>query len=145
MDANSLTIEMKDRKATLSTLWVFVMFAYLYCDVLTNMESEIIKGYLVGQAGPIQVTQGFLLGAAILMEIPIAMVLLSRILKYRANRWANMIAGTIMTVVQFSSLLFGTPPTLHYMFYSAIEIACTGFIVWYTWTWKPAVEPDVAS
>ncbi len=33
--------------------------------------------------------ENFLLGAAILMEIPIAMVLLSRILNYRTNRWAN--------------------------------------------------------
>ena len=49
--------------------------------------------------GSIQLTEGFLLGASILVEIPIAMVLLSQILKYRANRWANIIAGTIMTAV----------------------------------------------
>ena len=30
------------------------------------------------------------------MEIPILMVLLSRILNYRINRWANIIIGTVI-------------------------------------------------
>jgi hypothetical protein len=104
------------------------------------MESSVLKGYLEGHVGSIQVNQEFMLGAALLMEIPIAMVLLSRILKYRANRWANIIAGTIMTVVQISSMFFGTGPTIHYIFYSVIEVACAAFIVWFAWTWKPVVE-----
>ena len=63
------------------------------------------------------------------------MVLLSRVLKYGANRWANIIAGTIMTLVQISSLFFGTAPTTYYMFFSVIEVVCTAFIVWYAWKW----------
>ena len=35
---------------------------------------------------------GAWLAIAILMEIPMAMILLSRILKPRANRWANIVA-----------------------------------------------------
>ena len=62
------------------------------------------------------------------------MVLLSRILKYRANRWANIIAGTIMTVALIATL-FVAVPTLYYVFFSIIEIACTAFIVWYAWRW----------
>jgi threonine/homoserine/homoserine lactone efflux protein len=83
-----------------------------------------------------------LLGAAILMEIPISMVLLSRVLKYGANRWANMIAGAIMTAVQFSSLFFGSSPTIYYIFFSILEIACTALIVWYAWKWaNPESSP----
>ncbi|HYB00121.1 MAG TPA: DUF6326 family protein, partial [Ktedonobacteraceae bacterium] len=67
--------------------------------------------------------------------IPIAMIPLSLVLKYRTNRWANIIAGTIMTAVQFSTLFFGSSPTGYYLFFSIIEIACTLFIVWYAWTW----------
>ncbi len=131
---------MEDMKAKLQALWIFVMFNYLYCDLLSNMDSVVLKELLEGHAGPIQINQGFMLGAAFLMEIPIAMVLLSRVLKYPANRWANIIAGAIMTIVQLSSLFFGTEPTLHYIFYSIIEIACTSFIAWNAWQWKPAVE-----
>ena len=83
-------------------------------------------------------TQGFLLGAAILVEIPIAMVLLSRFLTYRANRWANILAGSVMTVVQFSTLFFGTS-TIYYVFFSIIEIATTVLIVWFAWNWREPV------
>jgi hypothetical protein len=127
---NTKTAKMESR---LSTLWIFVMFNYLYCDVLALMDAESLKGFLNGNVGGIEVTQGFLLSASILMEIPMAMVLLSRVLNYRANRWANIIAGTLMTVVQISSLFFGSSPTSYYLFFSVIEMSCTAFIAWYAW------------
>jgi MFS family permease len=127
MNSIKKTTGMKDKKGMLSTLWLFATLNYLYCDVVTLMDPV--------KHGSIQLTQGFLLGAAILVEIPIAMVLLSRILKYRANRWANIIAGIIMTAVQ-TLTLFVAVPTLYYVFFSAIEIACTAFIVWYAWRWS---------
>ena len=42
-----------------------------------------------------EITPGFLLLAAVLAEVPIAMIVLSRVLKHRANRWANIVAGVI--------------------------------------------------
>jgi len=131
-----------DMKARLSTLWIFAMLNYLYCDVVGLYDSAMLKELMTGHIGAIQFTQRFLLGVSILMEIPIAMVLLSRVLKYRANRRANIIAGTIMTVVQSSSLFFGTPPTIYYLFFSTIEIACTLFIVRCAWKWS---EPEVST
>lgn len=125
--------EIKDRKVMLSTLWVFVVFNYLYCDVMSLMDPKLLKQYIFGNPGGIQVTEGFLFGAAILMEIPIAMVFLSRVLKNRLNRWTNTIAGIIMTAVQLISLFFGTSPTPYYLFFSIIEIGCTLLIVWYAW------------
>lgn len=137
MNTNKEAVEMKVK---LSTLWIFVMLNYLYCDVVTLFDSGVLKELMTGIVGGIHFTQGFLLGAAILMEIPIAMVLLSRVLKYRANRWTNITAGAIMTVVQLSSLFFGTSPTPYYLFFSIIEVACTSFIVWYAWKWpNPAL------
>ncbi len=128
---------MKDRKVILSTLWIFITANYIFCDVLSIMEPEFLKILLEGGkvAGSQTVTQEFLLAAAILLEIPFAMIILSRILKYRVNRLMNIFAGIIMTVVQIGSLFAGTP-TLHYIFYSVIEIACALFITWYAWTWR---------
>ena len=127
---------MEEMKARLSTLWIFAILNYLYCDVVGLMDSGLLRQYLTGNVGGIQLTQGFLLSAAILMEIPISMVFLSRILKYGANRWANMIAGGVMTVVQFSTLFFGSTPTLYYLFFSVIEITCTALIVVLAWKWS---------
>ena len=86
-----------------------------------------------------KITQEFLLGASILMEIPIAMILLSRILKYKANRWANIIAGTIMTLSQVASLTVAKP-TIYYAFFSIIEITTTIYIVWTAWKWTMPQE-----
>ena len=130
---------MKDRKALLSTLWIFVTLNYLYCDLLGLMDTGSLKQILTGTlVNGIQISQGFLLGSSILMEIPIAMVLLSWILKYGQNRWFNLIAGAIMTLVQIMSLFLGAP-TIYYVFFSVIEIACTAFIVYYAWTWREQI------
>jgi hypothetical protein len=134
MNTNKPTAEMRDRKVILSASWIFVTLNYLYCDVMTLMDAKFLKQFMEGKVGSIDTTQGFFLGAAILMEIPIAMVLLSRVLKHGANRWANIIAGAIMTAVQFASLVSGSS-TIYYMFFSIIEIACTSLIVWYAWKW----------
>lgn len=123
-----------DTRVLLSTLWIFVILNYLYCDLIGLMDANFLSGYLSGNINGMQITQGFLLGASILMEIPIAMVLLSRILKYRANRFANIIAGTIMTLVQTATLFIGSG-TMYYLFFSILEIATTGSIVWIAWQW----------
>lgn len=46
------------------------------------------------------------------MEIPIPMVVVSRALKYRPNRWLNIIAGAFMALVQVSTLFIGTTTPL---------------------------------
>jgi hypothetical protein len=138
MNSINRTAETKDMKAVLSTLWIFATLNYLYCDVLGFFDAATLKALMEGHAGSIQITQGFLLGASILMEIPISMVLLSRVLKYGANRWVNIIAGAIMTAVQISSLFVGTALANYYLFFSIIEITCTALIVWIAWKWtKP--------
>ncbi|MFI5367901.1 MAG: DUF6326 family protein [Spirochaetia bacterium] len=88
-------------KTRLSTLWIFAMLNYLYADIMTLMAPQAQKIIQSGSVGALQINQGFLLGAAILMETAIAMVLLSRVLKYRVNRWANVIAGIIHTAAMF--------------------------------------------
>ena len=96
MNTNIKTAGMKDTKVLLSTLWIFVMFNMLKVDIL----SLYIPGALEEMAefaGGTPIPQ-LMLGGAILMEIPIAMIVLSQVLKYRVNRWANIIAGAITIV-----------------------------------------------
>ncbi len=136
---NKIT-EMKDRKVILSTLWIFALFNYVYADILTLwfnpvLQKEATKQLLSGFVGSIQITQGFVLVGAIVMETAIAMVLLSQVLPYRANRWASIIAGLLNTASVAWSLFGGTPPNLFNAFFATIEMACTLFIVWYAWTW----------
>ena len=101
----------------LSWLWVFYMFNTAYIDINTLYYSVFINHH-----SKVHYTQTFLLGAAVLVEIPTAMVILSRMLGYRWNRLTNVIVGLLLTVVQIATLFVGTP-TLAYGFISVILIA----------------------
>jgi hypothetical protein len=136
MSTNEITVKLDDRKVVFSTLWVFLSLNYIYCDHLAFMEPDFIQNLLSGHIGSIAVTPEFLLSGAVLLEIPFLMVVLSRVLSYRANRWANIIAGAIMCAVQVGTLGIGTAPSPVYLLYSAIEIVCNILIVWLAWKWR---------
>ena len=82
------------------------------------------------------------------MEIPIAMILASRMLPFRANRLANIIAGVIVTLINgFLTYVppligWGRPPALlEYLFFATIETVATSIIIWQAWTWRE-VKPS---
>ena len=66
------TVRKLDMKTKLSTLWIFAMFNYLYADIVTLINPEALKLIQSGAVGPLQINQGFLQGAAILMEKALA-------------------------------------------------------------------------
>jgi hypothetical protein len=141
MKTTNKTAKPNDRRVVLSTLWVFALFNYVYADILTlyfnsALQPEAWKQFQLGQVGSIHITQEFVLVGAILMETAIAMVLLSRVLPYRANRWANIVVAVLQTVEVAWSLTGPVYWNLFYIFFAAIEIACTLFIIWYAWTWR---------
>jgi chromate transport protein ChrA len=130
-------------KILLILLWVFYSLNFMYADVQSSLEpgvlAETMSGYTGG--GTVKITDGFLLGVAIMFAIPVLMIVLSWVLKYRANRWANIIAGTLFIVAQIGSLFLGTPSPA-YIFYSTIEVAGLLLIVWNAWKWRnPEGQP----
>ena len=140
MHSTLKTIIVNDRKVFLSTLWIYLSVNYIYCDHLVIMETEMLKGLLTGYIGNIHVTQGFLMAAALLMQIPFMMIVLSRILNHKANRLANIIAGILMIIVQLGTMGIGSPPSWVYIFYSVIEIVCNLIIVWIAWKWTSRID-----
>ena len=129
MDTNKKTNKPEEMKVILSTLWVVVMFNMLAADILSFMDSSFLKVLTTGYAGEVHITQGFLLVAAIMLEIPIGMIFLSKVLKYRANRWANIIAG----VITIAFVIGGGSPYPHYIFLATIEVVCILLIIWFAW------------
>lgn len=121
-------------RSRLSALWLFATLNYLYCDVLTLMDPEQLRGFLAGNVGGMDIGPEFLVAAGVLVEIPIAMVLLSRVLAPRSSRVASIVAGIVMTAVQTLSL-FVKAPAPYYLFFSIIEIAATSAIVFVAWRW----------
>jgi hypothetical protein len=136
---------MRDIKERLSFLWIFALLNYLYADVIALWA-------ILGspKANTPHLGQLALAGSAVLMEIPIAMILASRMLPLRANRLANIVAGIIVTLVNgFLTFIpplvgWGRPPALpEYLFFATIETVCTVVIVWQAWTW-PGAEAAAA-
>lgn len=126
---------LEDTRVKLAVLWVFVMFNYVYADIMTLMDSSVLKDLIAGSVDGLQITPAFMLVGAFLMEIPIAMIVISLVLNYRWNKWVNIFAGAIKTLAVFGSLFVGKP-ALYYSFFAVIEIVTTSFIVWIAWRWK---------
>ena len=138
---------MHDTRERLSLFWLFALLNYLYADVIALFA-------IVGSpnlADAPHLPQWALLGSAVLMEIPIAMIVACRLLPSRANRLANIIAGALLTLVNgfltFVPPLFGarTPALPEYLFFATIETVCTSVIIWQAWTWsevKPAPSSE---
>ena len=124
---------MDDLGTRLSTLWVVVMFNMVFADILTFIKPGALQELWAGQAG-VQITTGVLLGFAILLEIPIAMIFVSRVLKPRANRWANTVAAAVTTAF----VIGGGSLTAHYVFFASVEVACMALIVWSVWARRGA-------
>jgi len=122
----------------LSLLWVFIMFNMVFADILSFMYPGFLKDVMAGHAGGVELTPGFLLVAAVLTEIPIAMIVLSRVLKHQANRWANIAAG----VITIAYVAGGSTTYLHGIFFMIVQVACAVLIVWYAWRWR---NPDTST
>jgi hypothetical protein len=108
--------------ALLPLLWVFLSLSYIICDLLSNMESATLRGLLENSAGGFSVTEGFLLFAGVSLEIPVLMIVLSMVLPFKANRIVNVCIAALMIAYQLGSFMVGSGTTLHYAFFSAIEI-----------------------
>ena len=132
MDLSKQTSAM-EMKVTLSTLWMVIMFNMVFADILTFITPGALQQFMTGNAGGIQITQGLLLVFAVLLEIPIAMIFLARVLPYRANRWANIIASVITIVF----VVGGGSAYLHYIIFATVEVACMLLIAWKAWNWQP--------
>ena len=123
-----------NKKVLFSTLWIFVTVNYIFCDVFTLFHSDSLKQLMTGEMGGMEINQKFLLGFSILMEMPMVMIVLSRILSYKSNRLANIIVALIMTIVQ-AGTLFTADNTMHYIFFNIVEVGTTLFILYFMWNW----------
>lgn len=126
----------------LSKIWVVLSLNYVLCDLLSNMEMSVLRMLLEGNVGGVPMTEGMLLFAGISLEIPFLMVLLSTMLPYKANRITNIVAASFMIVYQLGSFFFGSEVTLHYVFFSSVEILANAAILLIVLKWKQSVKEE---
>lgn len=121
-------------KEKLSTLWIVVVLSIAFADIVGFVSPGTLEAIINQSAAPFPITQEIMLLFSVLLAIPIVMIYLSRVLVYRANRWANMVAAMI-TIVFVAGL---GSATLSYIFFATVEVACMLLIIWLSWKWSAA-------
>lgn len=132
MNSNKKLINM-DRSVLLSAIWIFVLFNMIYADIITMLTPgwlERVDTYSKTFTGTT------LVAFSILLEVPIAMTLLSRILNDKAIRWVHTIAVPI--TILFVVLGGSTHP--HYIFFATIEVVAMSLTVWLAWKEWPTAQ-----
>ena len=120
---------MQEMKITLSIIWVAVMLTYLLGDVVRIFAGHFTPGEIQGA----KMTQGMAFAIAALMITPILMVVLSLVLPYSINRWANIIVAALW----FLFNLVGLPSYEgHYdKFLLAVSMVFNVLTIWFAWRW----------
>lgn len=131
MNTSANTTKKLDTKVLLSTLWIVVMINMLKADILSlyipGTTEEVAK---TSASTGVSIPQ-LMLGGAVMMEISIVMIVLSRVLKRGLNRWVNIIAAVI-------TIAFVVGPGAsypHYLFIAIVEVLCLLLIIWNAWKW----------
>ena len=107
-------------KGMISLLWIVVMLNMAFADILSFITPGSLQQMMTGYAGELKITQSLLFVFALLLEIPIAMIFLSRLMNRKSNRVLNLIASVITIVF----IIGGGSATPHYIFFSSIEVIC---------------------
>src|SRR5512140_1041994 len=132
MEANNKLIQIQDKKVTLSTLWVFVMFCIAYADIIGFIEPGTLQKIIKGNVGFV-LTPAIILVISLFQAIPIVMILASRWIRRDVNRWLN-IGASVLTLLYV--LGGGNWGSASYPVFAALEVVAMLGIIWLAWTWR---------
>ncbi|MBE9138477.1 hypothetical protein IQ254_14975 [Nodosilinea sp. LEGE 07088] len=130
-----------EMKAKLSTLWMFYLFNTIFRDIHEFIEPGFIEQVMTGTFNGTQITEQLLLFGGFVAEVPISMVLLSRLLPYGTNRWANIIAAVITLAFEINNGTTDLDDTFHMV----IEMAALSFIIWSAWRWRNPISQSYST
>ena len=120
-------------KLLLAALWAVLMFIYLYVDIFALYRPGVIDGIIAGRVWELEITQGWAVGALVLMAIPSVMVFLSLALPAKPNRWTNLVVACLYVVVGVGNVIGETWAS--YILGSVVEFVLLALILWQAWTW----------
>ena len=128
---------MENVKLKLSVLWVARMLVGLQGDVIRYMEPGMIQDIIDGNLA-VPMTNEMLAVMAAMMMVPIFMVFLSVELKYKWNRYANIIVAIFFILLDATGFIIVRP--LYENILGIGYIVFCVLIVWYAWKWPKNEE-----
>ena len=126
------SIKKIDMKVLLSTLWIVVMINMLKADILSLYIPNAVEEVAKTAANTGASIPKLMLSGAIMGQLAIAMIVLSRVLKYGINRWVNIVVG----IVIIAYIWGGAAAYPHYIFIASVETLCLLLIVGFAWAWR---------
>ena len=129
------TIE--DVRIKLSVLWVARMLTGLQGDVTRYMEPGMLESIIAGTLD-FPITNEVLAAMAVMMLIPIFMVFLSLELKYKPNRWLNIVVAVFFIIIDGMGFIILRP--LYENVYAIGYVVFCALIVFYAWKWTETKE-----
>lgn len=132
MNTNTTPTKKIETKVLLSTLWIAVMVNMLKADILSlNIPGAAEEVAKTAASSGVSIPQ-LMLAGAVMGQLAIAMIILSRVLKYGTNRWVNIIVG----IVTIAYIWGGMASYPHYILIASIETLCLLLIIWFAWKWR---------
>ena len=126
-------------KIKLAALWIAVEFCFVYGDLLRLYSGDFVAGEGFGgmpiEAVPISMELLWLI-AAITMAIPIVMIVLSVMLKYKADRWTNIVVSILFIIYNIVGLSGGSYSSAYDKFLIVVSLVFNLLITWYAWRWR---------
>ena len=97
--SNTMEKQKIDPRSLLSTLWIFILFNMIFRDLHQFANKQFVEDLLVQD-----ISEKLVFVFGIILEIPILMVVLPKILGETANRWANSIAALTLVLGMLSTV-----------------------------------------
>ena len=124
-------------KIKLSVLWAARMLTGIQGDVIRLMDPGVLEDIINGTT-TVPMTSELLAAMGALMLLPILMVFLSLQLKYKPNRWLNIIIAVLFIVID--GVGFIMPRPLYENVMGIGYVMFCALIVWFAWKWKTRDE-----
>lgn len=128
--------ERLETKVKLAALWAVVMFNMAMADIVGFIHPGALQNILEGNVG-VEPTAGLLLVFSALIEVPIAMVVLSLVLPPEAHRWVS----TLAIVLTATFIVVGGSATPSYVLFAAFELAAMAGVLVLAWRGARSLRP----
>ncbi|GGI05204.1 DUF6326 family protein [Egicoccus halophilus] len=130
----------RDTRATLSSLWVYVLLNVLFRDIHELFRPGFVAELVDNSVRGTTVDTAAVLVGGLALQLPLAVVVLSRLLNHRPARLAN-ITGAAITAILLTSVW---PKDADDVMFWAFELLGLAAIAVLAWRWA-APEPEPTS
>ncbi|WP_096086795.1 DUF6326 family protein [Agaribacterium haliotis] len=117
-------------RSLLSGLWLFYLLNMLFRDIHEFFRPGFIEQLLTGVVNGTQMSDELLLVAGIVLQIPLVMMFLSRLLPDQLNRWLNIVAALIALL---GIVLSNGSADMDDLMFASLQALALLFLIYLAW------------